>query len=40
MINLKDNENYYPGGLSSISKDKKHAKLSASGSSKWLNCDG
>ena len=40
MINLKDNENYYPGGLSSISKDKKHAKLSASGSSKWLNCAG
>ena len=40
MINLKDNENYYPGGLSPIGKDKKHAKLSASGSSKWLNCAG
>ena len=40
MINLKDKENYYPGGLTSINKDKKHAKLSASGSSKWLNCPG
>ena len=40
MINLKDNENYYQGGLSPIGKDKKHAKLSASGSSKWLNCAG
>jgi hypothetical protein len=40
MINLKDKENYYPNGLPDIDKDKKHAKLSASGSSKWLNCAG
>jgi len=40
MINLEDKENYYPGGLIPINKDKKHAKLSASGSSKWLNCPG
>lgn len=40
MLNLEDNENYYPGGFSPIGKDIKHAKLSASGSSKWLNCAG
>ena len=40
MINLKDNENYYPGGFAPVHEDKKHAKLSASGSSKWLNCAG
>lgn len=40
MLNLEDDENYYTEWLRFIGKDKKHAKLSASGSSKWLNCPG